>query len=57
MEVDVLDTPHGLCGRKATINLNSVSGPEVRSCAKVEVDVLGSLFLIALMVSVDVKQH
>ena len=57
MEVDVLDTPHGLCGRKATLNLNSVSGPELRSCAKVEVDVLGSLSLIVLMVSVDVKRH
>ena len=29
----------------------------VRSCVKVEVDVLGSPSLIVLMVSVDVKQH
>ena len=28
-----------------------------RSCVKVEVAVLGSLSLIVLMVSVDVKQH
>ena len=31
--------------------------PELRSCVKVEVDVLGSPPLIALMVSVDIKQH
>ena len=30
---------------------------ELRSCAKVEVAVLGSPSLIVLMVSVDVKQH
>ena len=30
---------------------------ELRSCVKVEVDVLGSSSLISLMVSVDVKQH
>ena len=30
---------------------------ELRSCVKVEVDVLGSPSLISLMVSVDVKQH
>ena len=30
---------------------------ELRSCVKVEVDVLGSLSLIVLMVSVDVRQH
>ena len=30
---------------------------ELRSCVKVEVDVLGSPSLIVLMVSVDVKQH
>ena len=50
-------TPHGLCGRKATMNLNSVSGPELWSCAKVEVDVLGSVSLPVLMVSVDVRRH
>ena len=31
--------------------------PEVRSCVKVEVVVLGSPSLIGLMVSVDVKQR
>ena len=30
--------------------------PELRSCVKVEVDALGSLSLIVLMVSVDVKE-
>ena len=30
---------------------------ELRSCVKVEVAVMGSLSLISLMVSVDVKQH
>ena len=30
---------------------------ELRSCVKVEVDVLGSPSIIVLMVSVDVKQH
>ena len=30
---------------------------ELRSCAKVEVDVLGSPSLISRMVSVNVKQH
>ena len=29
----------------------------MRSCVKVEVAVLGSLSLIVVMVSVDVKQH
>ena len=31
--------------------------PELRSCGEVEVDVLGSLGLLVLIVSVDVKQH
>ena len=43
---------HGLCGRKATLNLVSIS--EFRRCVKVEV---GSLYLTGLMVSVDVKQR
>ena len=30
---------------------------ELRSCVKVEVDVLGSPSLIVLTISVDVKQH
>ena len=29
---------------------------ELRSCVKVEVDIVGSLYLIVLMVSVDIKQ-
>ena len=33
------------------------SGAELRSCVKVEVDVLGSPSLIVRTVSVDVKQH
>ena len=51
----VLNSPYGLCGCKATLNLN---------CEKVEVAVLDSPSLIVLiiygayiMVSVDVKQH
>ena len=47
-----LNSPYGLCGRKATLNSNS----ELRSCAKVEVAVLGSPSLIVRTVSVDVKQ-
>ena len=47
-------SPHGLCGCKATLNLNTQS-QSLRSCVKVEVDVLGSPSLIVLMVSVDVK--
>ena len=35
----------GLCGRKATLNLNT----ELRSCVKVEVVVLGSPSLIVLI--------
>ena len=35
----------------------SVCRTEFRSCVKVEVAVLGSLSLISLMVSVDVRQH
>ena len=34
----VPNSPYGLCGRKATLDLNS----EFRSCVKVEVAVLGS---------------
>ena len=46
--------PYGSCGRKATLN---DSMPELKSCAKNEVDVLGYPSLISLMVSVDIKQH
>ena len=52
----VCNHPYGLCGRKATLNLNcSIS--ELRSCVTVEMAILGSPSLMVLMVSVDVKQH
>ena len=49
------DSLNGLCGRKATLNSNYLI-LEHRSCVKVKVAVLGSMSLIVLMVSVDVKQ-
>ena len=49
----VPNNPYGLCGRKVTRNSTS----ELRSCVKVEVDVLGFPSLIVPTVSVDVKQH
>ena len=52
----IVFSPYGLCGRKATLNLNW-SSSELRSCVKVEVAVLGSPSLISLMVSVEVKKH
>ena len=52
----VPNSPYGLCGRKATLNLKPKQS-ELRSCVKVEVAVLGSPSLIVLIVSVDVKQH
>ena len=45
---------YGFCGRKAT--LNNLSS-ELRSCVKVDLDVLGSPSLKVHMVSVDVRQH
>ena len=45
----------GLCGRKATLNLNWIVS-ELRSRVKVEVDVLGSPSLIAL-VMVSLLRH
>ena len=58
----VLNSPYGLCGREATLHLNTVERErqretEFRSHVKVEVAVLGSPSLIVLTVSVDVKQH
>ena len=60
----VLNSPYGLCGREATLHLNTVPvererqrETEFRSHVKVEVAVLGSPSLIVLTVSVDVKQH
>ena len=49
----VPNSPYGLCRRKVELDISS----ELRSCMKVEVDVLGSPSLISLVVSVDVKQH
>ena len=51
---------YGLCGRKATLNLNTVERErhtEFRSCVKVEVAVLGFPSLIVRTVSVNIKQH
>ena len=48
------NSSYGLCGRKATLNSST---PELKSCVKVEVAVLGPLSLIVPTVSVDVKQH
>ena len=42
-------------GGFATINIIMIAGSEIRSCEKMEVAVLGSPFLIVLMVSVEVK--
>ena len=60
VEVDfpVANSPYGLCGQKVTLNLKTENGiPDLRSCMKVEVAVLGSPSLIVPMVSVDVRQH
>ena len=40
----ILNSPYGLCGRKATLKKGHRT--ELRSCVKVEVDVLGSPSLI-----------
>ena len=48
----VPNSPYGLCGRKATFELESAT--ELRICVKVEVAVLGSSFLIVLTLTVDV---
>ena len=53
--LSVPNGPYGLCGRKATSNLNMVS--ELRSCVKVEKDVLGPSSLRIPTVSVDVRQQ
>ena len=49
----VSNSPYGLSGRKATLNVNS----EHRSCAKVELGVPGPSSLTVLMVSLDIKEH
>ena len=51
----VPNSPYGLCGCKAA-NLTFLYS-ELRSCVKVEVDVLGSLSLIVRTVSVNGKPH
>ena len=50
------NSSYGICGRKATLNSNLYPS-ELRSCEKVEVDVLGCLSLIVRTVSVDVKRQ
>ena len=52
--IPVPNSPYGLCGRKATL---ICSFSELRSCVKVEVDVLGSPSITVLMAFVDLKQH
>ena len=39
-------SPYGLCGRKATLNLNFEHLSELRSCVNVEVAVLDFPYLI-----------
>ena len=63
VEVDVLgvpslNSPYGLCGRKATFEEEEEEciPSESKSCVKVEVAVLSSPSQIVLMVSVDVKK-
>ena len=46
----------GIRGHEAR-STSSAFLSKLRSCVKVEVAVLGSPFLIVIMVSVDVKQH
>ena len=52
VEVAVHNSPHCLCGRKTSTEVT-----EFRSCVKVEVAVLGFPSIIALIFSVDIKQH
>ena len=50
----VPNSPYGLCGCKATLDLSTA---ELRSCVKVEVDVLGSPVLTVRTVYVVIQQH
>ena len=50
----VPNSPYGLCGRKVTVNEESA---ELRSCVKIEVNVLGSLPVIVHTAPVNVRQH
>ena len=52
----VPNSTHGPSGRKATVDLN-LCHTELRIHVKIEVAVLDSPSLTALMVPVDVKQH
>ena len=54
--LSVPNSPYDLCEREAILNSNSKNS-ELRSCVKVEVDVMGSPSLIVLTVSVDVRQN
>ena len=47
----------GCLHRVFTCPSSALCTPELRSCVKVEVDVLGPPLLIVRTVSVDVKQH
>ena len=54
----VSNSPYGFFGLKAAFEEEmKTQTSELRSCVKVEVDVLGSSSLIVLMVSLDLKQH
>ena len=55
VDVPVPNSPYGLSGRKATLNLN-MHVTELRSCAHTYVAVLGFPSLIIHTISVDVKQ-
>ena len=49
----LIDHLYSLYGCKSILKCIS----ELKSCVKVKVDVLGSISLIVLTVSVDIKQH
>ena len=57
----VPNIPYGLCGRRRATLQEEADGLELRSCVKIEMDVLGSppqnIELRDRTVSVDVKQH
>ena len=56
MGFPVSNSPYGLSGRKAALKKKTESSG-AQELFKVEEAVLGSLSLIVLTVSVDVKQH
>ena len=59
LPVSVVCSPYNIRRRDSNIivNVHKSQVTELRSCAKVEVAVLGSPFLISLTVSGDVKQQ